>query len=174
MYIFFNRLSKPAGRVGNYTSPGSDRWTRGWGGPGDRPSQVCTMEPNHMSRSPNQLPETKEVSCGKVFLKWEVIVEAGPSHSRAMILIGRMFYNAICPTWVGCVRKIILPAPGMIFFEPKKPSYAWKKHWNLAWSLLNCRGLIRTCRQSWKCVTVCYQGPWAGGWGWGSPGQGAV
>lgn len=75
------------------------------------------------------------------------MVEAGPSYSQATIFIGRMFYNIICPMWVGCVTKIILSAPGMIFFKPKKPSCAWKELCNLAWSLLNCRGLIRTHRQ---------------------------
>lgn len=72
-----------------------------------------------------------------------------------------MFYNAICPTWVGCVGKIVLLAP-RIFFEPKKPSCAWKRHWNLAWNLLNCRRLRKACRKSWKCVTICHQGSRSG------------
>ena len=63
-FLLFIRLSEPAGVTGNYTSPGSDTWAPG--GPGERTSRSLPCGITHPSPS-NQFPETKHVSCGKVF-----------------------------------------------------------------------------------------------------------
>ena len=165
-FILFNRLSEPAGVTGNYTSLGSDTWAPG--GPGDRTSQSLPCGTTHPSPS-NQFPETKQASCGKVFWNGRPLWKLYHLTHGQWFSSDRLFCNAICPTWARRVRKIILPAPGKIFFEPKKPSYAWKRHWNLAWNLFKCRRLNRACRWSWKCVRICHWGSWIGGWG--SPGQ---
>lgn len=144
---FSTGFSKPPGRVGSDISPGSDRWAWGVLGTGLPNGSQSTMELNHTSRSLQTTPRNK-----RGFF-WKSIFETADHGGGWAILltgndfIGRMFYNIICPMWVGCVTKIILSAPGMIFFKPKKPSCAWKELCNLAWSLLNCRGLIRTRRQ---------------------------
>ena len=170
-FILFNRLSEPAGITVNYPHQGL---TLGlWGAPGERNSRSQSCGSKHFGTtrpSPsNQFPETKQASCGKVFWNGRPLRKLYHLTHGQWFSSDRMFCNAICPTWARCVRKIILPATEMIFFEPKKPSCAWKRHWNLAWNLFNCRRLNRACRWSWKCVRICHWGSWIGGWG--SPGQ---
>lgn len=114
-------------------------------GPGKRSSQSLHYGSKHFgtTKSLQPIPRNQAGFPWKSVLKQQAVMEAGPAPSRQRCSWDRMFCHAICPAWVGCVRKIILPAPEMIFFEPKKPSCAWKRHWNLAWNLLNCRRLNR-------------------------------
>lgn len=121
---------------------GVDRWVQGVLGKGL--PRVCTVAPSILALHV-QAPLTNSQKQSRLLLETCFQMAGNLTHGQ-WFSADKMFCNAICPTWAGCVGTIILPATGMIFFEPKELSYAWKRHWNLPWNLLNCRRLNRARR----------------------------